>query len=135
MVTYTGLIQACLESGNIQNGAYIFNQMQNVCSPNLVTYNIMLKAYLDHGLFDQAKDLLQKISEDANQVSSKSDYLRRVIPDSYTFNIILDACIQQRRWDEFEHVYGRMLHNGFRFNAKRHLRMILDAARAGKVFI
>ncbi|XWS65758.1 hypothetical protein CRYUN_Cryun05aG0140900 [Craigia yunnanensis] len=132
VVTYTVLIQACLESGNIQNGAYIFNQMQNVCSPNLVTRNIMLKVYLDHGLFDQAKDLFQKLSEEANQVSSKSDYLQRVIPDSYTFNIMLDACIQQRRWDEFEHVYWRMLHNGFHFNAKRHLRMILDATRAGK---
>ncbi|XP_022743626.1 pentatricopeptide repeat-containing protein At1g30610, chloroplastic isoform X4 [Durio zibethinus] len=132
VVTYTGLIQACLDSGNIQNGAYIFNQMQNFCSPNLVTCNIMLKAYLDHGLFDQAKDLFQKISEDANQANSKSDYLHRVIPDIYTFNIMLDACIQHRRWDEFEHVYGRMLHHGFHFNAKRHLRMILDAARGGK---
>ncbi|XVE90789.1 hypothetical protein DITRI_Ditri20bG0104900 [Diplodiscus trichospermus] len=132
VVTYTGLIQACLDSGNIQNGAYVFNQMRKVCSPNLVTCNIMLKAYLDHGLFDQAKDLFQKISEDANQVNSKSDHLHRVTPDSYTFNIMLDGCIEQKRWDEFEHVYGRMLHHGFHFNAKRHLRMLLDAARAGK---
>ncbi|XVF24234.1 hypothetical protein REPUB_Repub13aG0110100 [Reevesia pubescens] len=132
VVTYTGLIQACLDSGNIENGAYIFNQMQNFCSPNLVTCNIMLKAYMDHGLFDQAKDLFQKISENANQMSSKSDYLHGAIPDCYTFNIMLDACIQQKRWDEFEHVYGRMLHHGFHFNTKRHLRMILDAARAGK---
>ncbi|XVF71664.1 hypothetical protein PTKIN_Ptkin12aG0057800 [Pterospermum kingtungense] len=132
VITYTGLIQACLESGNIQNAAYIFNQMRNFCSPNLVTCNIMLKAYLDHGLFDQAKDLFQKMSEDANRISGKSDHLHRVIPDSHTFNLILDGCIQQKRWDEFEHVYRMMLHHGFHFNAKRHLRMILDAARAGK---
>ncbi|KAK6270479.1 hypothetical protein POUND7_007577 [Theobroma cacao] len=132
VVTYTGLIQACLDSGNIQNGAYIFNEMQNFCSPNLVTCNIMLKAYLDHILFDQAKDLFQKMLEDANQISSKSDYLHRVIPDSYTFNIMLDACVQQKRWDEFERVYRKMLHHEFHFNAKRHLHMILDAARAGK---
>ncbi|XVF84102.1 hypothetical protein PTKIN_Ptkin16aG0547700 [Pterospermum kingtungense] len=132
VVTYTGLIQACLESGNIQDGAYIFNQMQNFCSPNLVTCNIMLKAYLDHGLFNQAKDLLKKMSEDANRISIKSDNLLQVTPDSYTFNLMLDACIEQKKWDEFEHVYGRMLHYGFHFNAKRHLRMILDAARAGK---
>lgn len=92
----------------------------------------MLKAYLDHGLFDQAKDLFQKMSED--RISSKSENLHRVTPDSHTFNLMLEACIQQKRWDEFEDVYGRMLHLGFHFNAKRHLRMILDAARAGKVF-
>ncbi|OMO90133.1 hypothetical protein COLO4_19340 [Corchorus olitorius] len=131
VVTYTGLIQACLDSGNIQNGEYIFNQMQNFCAPNLVTCNIMLKAYLDHGLFDEARDLFSKMPEDWNQ-SSKSDNSHRVFPDGYTFNIMLDICIQQKRWDEFEHVYGKMLQNGFHFNAKRHLRMILDAARAGK---
>ncbi|KAB2064105.1 hypothetical protein ES319_A10G266700v1 [Gossypium barbadense] len=133
VVTYTGLIQACLDSGNIENGAYIFNQMQKYCSPNLVTCNIMLKAYLDHGLFDEAKELFQKMSKDANEMSSKCNDLNGVVADSYTFNIMLDACVQRNSWDEFEHVYGRMLRDGFHFNAKRHLRMILDAARAGKV--
>ncbi|KAG4128060.1 hypothetical protein ERO13_D10G254200v2 [Gossypium hirsutum] len=132
VVTYTGLIQACLDSGNIENGAYIFNQMQKYCSPNLVTCNIMLKAYLDHGLFDEAKELFQKMSKDANENSSKCNDLNGVVADSYTFNIMLDACVQRNRWDEFEHVYRRMLRHGFHFNAKRHLRMILDAARAGK---
>ncbi|GMI87345.1 hypothetical protein HRI_002403700 [Hibiscus trionum] len=132
VVTYTGLIKACLDSGNVENGAYIFNQMQRYCSPNLVTCNIMLKAYLDHGLFDEAKDLFQKMSKAANEMSSKCDDLNGVVADSYAFNIMLDACVQQKRWDEFEHVYGRMLRHGFHFNPKRHLRMILEAARAGK---
>ncbi|TYG52053.1 hypothetical protein ES288_D10G311700v1 [Gossypium darwinii] len=99
VVTYTGLIQACLDSGNIENGAYIFNQMQKYCSPNLVTCNIMLKAYLDHGLFDEAKELFQKMSKDANENSSKCNDLNGVVADSYTFNIMLDACVQRNRWD------------------------------------
>lgn len=132
VVTYTGLIQACLDSGNIHNGAYIFNQMHSFCSPNLVTYNIMLKAYLEHGMFEEARKLFHKMLEDGNHIRSKSDYRDRVIPDIYTFNIILDACVADKRWDDFEYFYKRMLHHGYHFNAKRHLRMILDASRAGK---
>ncbi|KAJ4841818.1 hypothetical protein Tsubulata_026738 [Turnera subulata] len=132
VVTYTGLIQACLDSGNIQNAVYIINQMKHFCSPNLVTCNIMLKAFLDHGLFEKGKELFHKMLNDGNCISSTSDYKFRVLPDIYTFNTMLDACIAEKRWDDFEYVYGRMLHQGYHFNAKRHLRMVLDASRAGK---
>nr|WAU86967.1 birch protein [Betula platyphylla] len=106
--------------------------MQDVCSPNLVTCNVMLKAYLAHGMVDEAHELFDKMSEDGNHISRKSDYRVRVIPDIYTFNTMLDACIADKRWDDFENIYRRMLHHGYHFNAKRHLRMILDASRAGK---
>ncbi|GLT89271.1 hypothetical protein SLE2022_072600 [Rubroshorea leprosula] len=132
VVTYTGLIQACVESGNIQDAAYIFNQMQEFCSPNLVTFNIMLKAYLEHGLFDEATKLFHKMSESTTHICNTSDYKHQVIPDTYAFNIMLDACTQEGRWDDFEYVYKRMLHMGYHFNAKRHLQMILNAAKAGK---
>ncbi|XP_042945473.1 pentatricopeptide repeat-containing protein At1g30610, chloroplastic [Carya illinoinensis] len=132
VVTFTGLIQACLNAGNIQDGALIFNKMHNFCSPNLVTCNIMLKAYLAHGMFEEAKELFHKMSEDGNRISRISDYKVRVIPDIYTFNTMLDACNTEKRWDDFENIYKRMLHHGFHFNEKRHLRMILNASRAGK---
>ncbi|KAJ7969224.1 putative Pentatricopeptide repeat-containing protein [Quillaja saponaria] len=133
VVTYTGLIQACLDSGNILDGAYIFKQMEDICSPNLITCNIMLKAYLEHGMFEEAKELFQKMSRTANHISQTSDYKIRVIPDIYTFNTMLDACMEDKRWDDFEYIYLRMLQHGYHFNAKRHLRMILEASKAGKV--
>lgn len=133
VVTYTGLIQACLDSGSIENGTYVFTQMENFCSPNLVTCNIMLKGYLDHGMYEEAKKLFQKMLEDGYNISSKSGYELRVTPDIYTFNTLLDACITEKRWDDFEYFYKRMLHSGYNFNIKRHLRMILDACKAGKV--
>lgn len=133
VVTYTGLIQACLDSGNIQDGVYIFKHMHKFCSPNLVTCNIMLKAYLDHEMFEEAIGLFQKLLESGNHISSKSDYKDRVIPDNYTFNLMLDACAIQQRWDDLEFIYRRMLQHEYHFNAKRHLRIILDACRAGKV--
>uniref|UniRef100_A0A5B6Z6E5 Pentatricopeptide repeat-containing protein n=1 Tax=Davidia involucrata TaxID=16924 RepID=A0A5B6Z6E5_DAVIN len=132
VVTYTGLIQACLDGGNVQNGAYIFNHMRKFCCPNLVTCNIMLKAYLENGMFEEAKELFQKMSENVNHISSKEDCKDRVIPDIYTFNTMLDACAAKQRWNDLEYVYKQMLHHGYHFNAKRHLRMILDTCRAGK---
>ncbi|KAL8508443.1 hypothetical protein ACS0TY_018901 [Phlomoides rotata] len=132
VVTYTGLMQACLESGDVENGAYIFNHMQKVCSPNLVTCNIMLKAFLDHGRFEEAKQLFLKLLENGNSISREQDYKVKVLPDIYTFNTMLDACALEKRWDDLEFVYTQMLRYGNHFNEKRHLRLILDARRAGK---
>ncbi|XP_065847454.1 pentatricopeptide repeat-containing protein At1g30610, chloroplastic isoform X2 [Euphorbia lathyris] len=132
VVTCTGLLQACLDSGNVQNAVYIFNQMTQFCSPNLVTCNIMLKAYLEHGLFEEAKELFRKMTEDISNIRSRHDDKIRVMIDIYSFNLMLDACATKKSWDDFEYVYERMLYHGYHFNGKRHLRMILDASRAGK---
>ncbi|XP_010460866.1 PREDICTED: pentatricopeptide repeat-containing protein At1g30610, chloroplastic-like [Camelina sativa] len=132
VVTYTGLIQACIDSGNAKNAAYIFDHMKKVCSPNLVTCNIMLKGYLQGGLFEEARELFQKMSEDGNHIESSSDFESRVLPDTYTFNTMLDACAEQEKWDDFGYAYREMLRHGYHFNAKRHLRIVLEASRAGK---
>ncbi|KAL5716220.1 hypothetical protein ACHQM5_017942 [Ranunculus cassubicifolius] len=132
VVTYTGLIQACLDTGNIQNGVYIFKHMQEFCSPNLVTCNIMLKAYIEHKMFEDANALFQKMLDDSRHITKKGDYKTTVCPDSYTFNTMLDACTSERNWDEFSLVFQQMLHRGYNFNSKRHLRMILEACRDGK---
>lgn len=134
MITYTGLMQACVDSGDVENAAYIFSHMQKFCSPNLVTCNIMLKAFLDHGKFEDAKQLFLTLLDNGNNIRREEDYRVRVIPDIYTFNTMLDACAAEKRWDDFEFVYTQMLRYGHHFNAKRHLRLILEAQRAGKVF-
>ncbi|XP_023646032.1 pentatricopeptide repeat-containing protein At1g30610, chloroplastic isoform X2 [Capsella rubella] len=132
VVTYTGLIQACLDSGNIKNAAYIFDHMKTVCSPNLVTCNIMLKGYLQGGLFEEARELFKKMSEDGSHIKSSSDFESRVLPDTYTFNTMLDASAEQEKWDDFGYAYREMLRHGYHFNSKRHLRIVLEASRAGK---
>ena len=133
VVTYTGLIQACIDCGNVKDGAYIFSHMKDFCSPNLVTCNIMLKGFLKHGMFDEGKELFQKMLEDGSHIKNRLDQKVLVAPDIYTFNTLLDACIAEKRWDDFEYAYEKMLHHGFHFNSKRHLPMILSASRAGKV--
>lgn len=133
VVTYTGLIQACLDSKDLQSAVYVFNQMKAFCSPNLVTYNILLKGYLEHGMFEEARELLQNLSEQRQNISTVSDYRDRVLPDIYMFNTMLDASFAEKRWDDFSYFYNQMFLYGYHFNPKRHLRMILEAARVGKV--
>ncbi|XP_042030370.1 pentatricopeptide repeat-containing protein At1g30610, chloroplastic-like [Salvia splendens] len=132
VITYTGLMQACVDSGDVENAAYIFNHMQKFCSPNLVTCNIMLKAFLDHGKFEDAKQLFLTLLDNGNNIRREEDYRVRVIPDIYTFNTMLDACAAEKRWGDLEFVYVQMLRYGHHFNAKRHLRIILEAQRAGE---
>nr|UPT49095.1 pentatricopeptide repeat protein AaPPR47 [Agave angustifolia] len=132
VVTYTGLIQACLDSGSIENGAYIFNEMHKFCAPNIVTCNIMLKSYIQHGMFEEAKDLFQKILDGSHQIKSKYDTDQKAIPDKFTFNTMMDACAATNNWDDFEYTYEQMLHHGYHFDSRRHLRLVLDAFRAGK---
>ncbi|XP_038894405.1 pentatricopeptide repeat-containing protein At1g30610, chloroplastic isoform X2 [Benincasa hispida] len=132
VVTYTGLIQACLDSKDIRSAVYIFNHMKTFCSPNLVTYNMLLKGYLEHGMFEEARELFQNLSEHGRNISTVSDYRDRVLPDIYMFNTMLDASFAEKRWDDFGYFYDQMLLYGYHFNPKRHLRMILEAARAGK---
>lgn len=133
VVTYTGLIQACLDSKNLQSAVYIFNHMKAFCSPNLVTYNILLKGYLEHGMFEEARELFQNLSEHGRNINTVSDYRDQVLPDIYTFNTMLDASFAEKRWDDFGYFYNQMFLYGYHFNPKRHLRMILEAGRAGKV--
>ncbi|KAL0695797.1 hypothetical protein Bca4012_062977 [Brassica carinata] len=132
VVTYTGLIQACLDSGNVKNAAYIFDQMKEVCNPNLVTCNIMLKAYLQEELFEDGRELFKKMLDDGNNIESSSDFESRVLPDTYTFNTMLEACAEHKKWDDFGYAYKEMLRHGYHFNAKRHLKMVLEASRAGQ---
>ncbi|XP_020103187.1 pentatricopeptide repeat-containing protein At1g30610, chloroplastic isoform X2 [Ananas comosus] len=132
VVTYTGLIQTCVDSGNMENAGYIFNQMQRFCSPNIVTCNIMLKSYIEHGMFEEAKGLFHKILDGSHQINSKTDLNKRVVPDKFTFNTMMEACAETKNWEEFENVFQQMLHHGYHFDSRRHLRMVLDAFRAGK---
>ncbi|KVH97433.1 Pentatricopeptide repeat-containing protein, partial [Cynara cardunculus var. scolymus] len=94
--------------------------MHKFCFPNLVTYNVMLKGYLDHHLFEEARELFHKLLEKRGHVTSSADYRHTVLPDIYTFNLMLDACLVNQRWDDLEFFYTRMLQHGYYFNTKRH---------------
>ncbi|KAK4778984.1 hypothetical protein SAY86_006512 [Trapa natans] len=131
VVTYTGLIQACLDSGNIHDSISIFQHMEQYCSPNLVTVNIMLKGYLENNMFEDGKKLLSKMLENGDHIH-KRNQRDWIMPDAYSFNTMLDACFAEKRWEELELFYKKMLSHGFCYNAKRHLHMIIEASKVGK---
>ncbi|TVU35581.1 hypothetical protein EJB05_17479 [Eragrostis curvula] len=130
VVTYTGLIQTCIDNGSMENAKYIFNEMCNYCSPNNVTCNIMLKSYVEHGMFEDAKDLLDSILN--GRIRSRVDLSQNATADKFTFNTFMEACAEANRWDDFEYAFREMLSNGYHFDGRRHLRMVLDAYRSGK---
>jgi pentatricopeptide repeat protein len=131
VVTYTGLIQTCIDNGGMENAKYIFNHMCNYCSPNTVTCNIMLKSYIKHGMLEDAKDLLHDILN--CRIRSKADSSQVATADKFTFNTFMEACAAAKRWNDFEYAFREMLLNGYHFDERRHLRMVLDAYRHGKV--
>lgn len=130
VVTYTGLIQTCIDNGCMENAKYIFNEMCNYCSPNNVTCNIMLKSYIEHGMFEDAKDILENILN--GRIRSKVDSSQKAVADKFTFNTFLEACAEAKKWNDFEYAFREMLSNGYHFDERRHLRMVLDAYRNGK---
>ncbi|KAJ1284743.1 hypothetical protein BS78_03G228400 [Paspalum vaginatum] len=130
VVTYTGLIQTCIDNGSMENAKYIFNEMCNYCSPNTVTCNIMLKSYVMHGMLEDARDLLQNILN--GRVRSKADSSQVAAADKFTFNTFMEACAEAKRWNDFEYAFREMLLNKYHFDERRHLRMVLDAYRNGK---
>ncbi|XP_074308990.1 pentatricopeptide repeat-containing protein At1g30610, chloroplastic [Silene latifolia] len=129
VVTYTGLMQACFDSGNVEDGIFIFKHMQKYCSPNQVTCNMMLKAYLGHGMFTEAKELFQKMLQSGQQGSRANS---GITADIHTFSLMLESCVKENRWDDFDYAYNQMLHHGYSFNTKRHLWMVVQASKAGK---
>ncbi|CAD6230369.1 unnamed protein product [Miscanthus lutarioriparius] len=130
VVTYTGLIQTCIDNGGMENAKYILNHMCNYCSPNNVTCNIMLKSYIKHGMLEDAKDLLHDILN--CRIRSKADSSQVATADKFTFNTFMEASAAAKRWNDFEYAFRQMLLNGYHFDERRHLRMVLDAYRHGK---
>ncbi|CAO2183294.1 unnamed protein product [Urochloa humidicola] len=130
VVTYTGLIQTCIDNGSMENAKYIFREMCNYCSPNTVTCNIMLKSFVEHGMLEDAKDLLQDVIH--SRIRSKVDSSQTATADKFTFNTFMEACAAAQRWDDFEYAFRKMLSKGYHFDERRHLRMVLDAYRNGK---
>ncbi|KAL5228686.1 hypothetical protein ABZP36_016951 [Zizania latifolia] len=130
VVTYTGLIQTCIDNGSMENAKYIFDEMCNHCSPNNVTCNIMLKSYTEHGMFEDAKDLLENILN--GRIRSKVESSQKAIADKFTFNTFIEACAKTKKWNDFEYAFYKMLSSGYHFDERRHLRLVLDAYRNGK---
>lgn len=123
-ITFTGLIAASLNGGHVDDCMAIFQYMKDVCDPNIGTVNTMLRVYGRNDMFVEAKELFEEI------VREKETHL---VPDEYTYSFMLEASARSLQWEYFEHVYKTMILSGYQIDQTKHVPMLIEASRAGKV--
>lgn len=93
----------------------------------------MLKSYVEHGMFEEARDLFQNILSGNDEINGNDESSKKVFPDKFTFNTMMEACAAASKWDDFENSYREMLRYGYHFDGRRHMGLVFDAWRAGQV--
>lgn len=78
-VTYINMLAACIKSGNISTGRYIFDSMP---CPSLTSWNAMLSGYIQNAYHKEAVELFRKM------------LFQGVRPDRTTLAIILTSCAE-----------------------------------------
>ncbi|OWM82270.1 pentatricopeptide repeat-containing protein At4g39620, chloroplastic isoform X2 [Punica granatum] len=102
---YNSLITAHLHSKDkakaLAKALGYFGKMKSMerCKPNIVTYNILLRAFAQAGNVEQVNDLFKDLEESI------------VSPDIYTFNGVMDAYGKNGMIREMESVLSQMKSN------------------------
>lgn len=133
-VTFTGMIRSSMDGGHIDDCISIFEYMEDHCTPNVGTVNIMLKVYGQNDMFSKAKVLFEEVKV------AKSDIYdfpkggsTSIVPDAYTYSLMLEASARAHQWEYFEHVYKEMILSGYHLDQNKHSSLLVKASRAGKV--
>lgn len=123
-VAFTGMIQSAMDGGHFCDCISIFEYMKDHCAPNIGTINAMLKVYGRNDMFAKARDLFEAIKQkDAGSL----------IPDSYSYRIMLEASANAHQWEYFEYLYREMTLCGYTLDQGMHAWLLLEASRVGKV--
>ncbi|OWM65685.1 pentatricopeptide repeat-containing protein At5g67570, chloroplastic isoform X1 [Punica granatum] len=137
-VTFTGLIISSMEGGHIDDCISLFNYMKGQCdcSANIGTINTMLRIYGRNDMFSEAKELFEEIkgTQLPERTSSGSDNVVHVslIPDEYTYSLMLEASARALQWEYFEYVYKEMTLSHYRLDQTKHASFLMAASKAGK---
>ncbi|XP_061365583.1 pentatricopeptide repeat-containing protein At5g67570, chloroplastic [Gastrolobium bilobum] len=132
-VTFTGMIKSSMDGGYFDDCICIFECMKKHCAPNIGTINTMLKVYGQNDMFSKAKELFEEVKV------AKSDFYApqeggssSVVPDVYTYHIMLESSASAHQWEYFEHWYREMILSGYQLDQNKHLSVLVEASRAGK---
>nr|XP_027192449.1 pentatricopeptide repeat-containing protein At5g67570, chloroplastic isoform X2 [Cicer arietinum] len=135
-VTFTGMIRSSMDGGHIDDCISIFEYMEDHCTPNVGTVNIMLKVYGQNDMFSKAKVLFEEVKV------AKSDIYdfpkggsTSIVPDAYTYSLMLEASARAHQWEYFEHVYKEMILSGYHLDQNKHSSLLVKASRAGKLHL
>jgi pentatricopeptide repeat domain-containing protein 1 len=91
------------------------------CTPNLVTYNILIDAYSRTGQWAKAADVLDPIARQS------------LTPEARTYNSIISACGKAGQPASALRVYERMLADGVEPTSTTYTSVISAFGRAGQV--
>lgn len=107
--------------------------MQQVCAPNIGTYNVMIALYGRHNLFREAKRLYDRLK--LGRLSPRKMYKSAALlaPDMFTYDAMLGACAVCSEWESLESTYQEMLSQGYELTSKRHTWILEALSKSGKV--
>ncbi|KAG8385172.1 hypothetical protein BUALT_Bualt03G0014300 [Buddleja alternifolia] len=97
-VTYINTLAACLKSGDVETGLWIFNSMS---SPSLTSWNAILSGYSQNEYHREAVMLFREMQ------------FRKVRPDRTTFAIILSSCAGMGLLEGGKQVHAALLKANF----------------------
>ncbi|CAM6093433.1 unnamed protein product [Calypogeia fissa] len=130
--TYTGLIKACKESFHWRDAISVFEHMREVCAPNIATYNIMISVYGASKMYDEAKNLFDRIKQ--GRLSPPQLYRAdlRLSPDVFTYDAMLGACTKSEKWKDLAVIFRQMLLQGYHLDSERHVWILQAISEAGE---
>ncbi|KAK1323431.1 Pentatricopeptide repeat-containing protein [Acorus calamus] len=131
-VTFTGMIQSCLDGGYVHDCLSIFELMKDYCTPNIGTVNLMLKIYGRVDMFAKAKDLFEATKMASLCSKPSHTDLASLTTDVYTYSSMLEASANAHQWEYFEYVYKEMSLCNYQLDQHKHARLLVEASRAGK---
>ncbi|XWS32396.1 hypothetical protein CRYUN_Cryun23aG0155900 [Craigia yunnanensis] len=98
VVTYTTLVRGYCMKQDIDEALVVFQEMiSRGLKPNRITYNTLIKGLSEVHKYDKIKELLEGMGEDG-----------RFIPDTCTFNTLINAHCNAGNTDEALNVFKRM---------------------------
>lgn len=111
VVTYTILIQASIKRGGIEEALKVLSEMSSKgLQPDNYTWNAVIKGLCKQGLVDSAYDLVSKLWPcDHNYNTVSHDQYQQQVPDVVSYNILLRAFLDERRWKDAERLMNEMM--------------------------
>ncbi|GAV83520.1 PPR domain-containing protein/PPR_3 domain-containing protein [Cephalotus follicularis] len=135
-VTFTGMIQSSMDGGHVNDCICIFKHMKDHCSPNIGTINAMLKIYGQNDMFSKARELFEKVGRtNSGPCHSLDGGYPALIPDEYTYRLMLEASASALQWEYFEYVYKEMILSGYQIDPSKYASLLVRASRAGKYYL
>ncbi|KAL6013039.1 hypothetical protein ACLOJK_003529 [Asimina triloba] len=131
-VTFTGMIQSCMDGGHVNDCMSVFEQMRDYCTPNIGTINAMLKVYGRKDMFSRAKELFEEAKKANSGCNSYLIGNTSLTLDVHSYISMLEASASGNQWEYFEHVYKEMALCGYHIDQAKHSWLLIEASKAGK---